>query len=248
VVAAKRNELAALEPGGDVRWTLARRDVRFPRWTGTDVDTRIAYLSGAALRVVAGDGRDDRPLVRAVRPVAPAWRPGGGFVVTYVDPRNRVVTFDVERRRILWRTTGRGVVEALEWSSDGRRLHVRTAGRVDVLTRTGRSWTGLVPERGVVTANALAPGSHAFAGAVTRGANSEVLVVREGGGRVFTGEGRFSDLEWSPDARWLLIAWPTADQWVFVRADRGRIRAVSNVSSQFRGPPRIGGWCCSFAP
>ena len=45
---ASPNELAALEQDGDVRWTLARRRVSFPRWAGSDVDTRIAYLSGGS--------------------------------------------------------------------------------------------------------------------------------------------------------------------------------------------------------
>ncbi len=53
VVAANRNEIAALEPDGDVRWKLARPDVSLVRWGGTPTDTRIAYLSGATLRVVA---------------------------------------------------------------------------------------------------------------------------------------------------------------------------------------------------
>ncbi len=192
VVATRENELAALEPDGDVRWTLARRNVRSPRWTGSETDTRIAYLTGRALRVVGGDGRGDRPLARTVRPVAPAWRPGGGYVVTYVDGANRVVTLDAERRQTLWRATGRGAVEALEWSSDGRRLHVLRAGRVDVLTREGRPWTGLRPARGEVTAEAIIPGSHAYAAAVAQGARSDVVLVREGGGRIFAGEGRFT--------------------------------------------------------
>jgi hypothetical protein len=247
LVATRTTELAALEPDGDVRWTLARRNVGFPRWTGTETDTRIAYLTGSALRVVAGDGRGDRPVAAPVRLVAPAWRPGGGYVVTYVDRANRVVALDVPRRRTLWRATGEGAIEELEWSSDGRRLHVLRAGRIEVLTRDGRPWTGVRPARGVVTADAIAPGSHAFASAVARGNRSEVLVVREGGGRVFASEGRLPELEWSPDATWLLIASPQADQWVFVRPETGRIVAISGLSSQFRTRtfPRIEGWCCS---
>jgi hypothetical protein len=247
VVAARENELAALEPDGDVRWTLARRDVRFPRWTGTVTDTRIAYLTGRWLHVVAGDGRGDRRLVSPVGPVAPAWRPGGGYVLTYVDRANRVVTLDVVRRRTLWRATGEGAGRELEWSSDGRRLHVRREDRVDVLTRDGRPWTGLRPAEGVVTADAIAPRSHAFASAVARQARSEVLLVRARGGRVFAGEGRFPDLEWAPEGNWLLVSSPRADQWVFVRPDTGRIVAVSDVSRQFRSQsfPRLEGWCCS---
>ena len=62
VVAARPNELAALTPDGEVRWTLARPDVRLPRWGGTRTDTRIAYFSGGELRVVGGDGKGDRLL------------------------------------------------------------------------------------------------------------------------------------------------------------------------------------------
>ena len=53
------NELVTLDPEGTVRWTLARPAVRFPRWTGSATNTRIAYLSGDRLHVVAGDGNGD---------------------------------------------------------------------------------------------------------------------------------------------------------------------------------------------
>jgi hypothetical protein len=64
---------------------------------------------------------------------------------------------------------------------------------------------------------------------------------------VFSASGRLERPVWSPDGRWLLVGWPTADQWVFVRADGKRIRAVSNVSEQFRSRsfPRVEGWCCT---
>ena len=76
VVATKPNELVALEPDGDVRWTLARPDVRFPRWGGTRTDTRIAYLSGSELRVVGGDGKGDRLVDRRAADRAPLLAPG----------------------------------------------------------------------------------------------------------------------------------------------------------------------------
>ena len=61
---------------------------------------------------------------------------------------------------------------------------------------------------------------------------------------VFSATGRLVQPSWTPDGRWLVVGWPTADQWVFVRADGKRIRAVSNVSEQFRSRslPRIEGW------
>jgi hypothetical protein len=246
LVATRADELAALEPDGDVRWTLSRQRVHDARWGGTEADTRIAYLSRNQLRVVAGDGTGDRA-VAAARTVAPAWRPGPGHVLTYVDPSNGVVTRDLVTDRVLWRVHDGRAVAALEWSSDGRRLHVRRRDRIDVLTRDGRSWTGLrAPATGVID-GALRPGSHAWAAAVHEDERSEVLVVGEPAGRVFAGRGRVSGLAWSPDGRWLLIAWPTADQWVLVREDGGSVRAVAGIAEQFRSrsAPRLAGWCCS---
>ena len=59
VAAERANEVAALEPDGDVRWTLARPNVRYPTWGGTRTDTRVAYVTHArgveaALRAVGG--------------------------------------------------------------------------------------------------------------------------------------------------------------------------------------------------
>jgi hypothetical protein len=246
VVATRENELAALEPDGDVRWTLARPDVHGARWGGTPTDTRIAYLSRDELRVVAGDGSNDHAVGPALA-VAPAWRPGRGHVLTYVDGSSRVVTRDLVTGQVLWRVSGEGDAEALEWSSDGRRLHVRRGGRIDVLTRSGRMWTGLRAAAARVVGGAIRPDSHAWATALEKGARSEVLVVGEPAGRVFAGRGRVSDLAWSPDGRWLLIAWPAADQWVVVRADGGSLRAVSGIAKQFRSRsfPRLQGWCCA---
>ena len=62
VAAARERELAALEPDGDVRWTLARNGITDVAWGGTAADTRIAYLAGGTLRVVAGDGTGDHAL------------------------------------------------------------------------------------------------------------------------------------------------------------------------------------------
>lgn len=246
LVATRPDELAALEPSGDVRWTLARRGVSSPRWGGSRTDTRIAYLSRGRLRVVAGDGRGDR-LVAPASHVAPAWRPGAGHVLTYVDLSNRVVTRDLVTDRVLWRASGQGAAAALEWTADGRRLLVRRGGRIDVLSREGRLWTGLRGPTATVVATAVRPGSHAWAAALAKRGRTEVLVVGEPGGRVFAGRGRFSDLAWSPDGRWLLIAWPAADQWVVLRADGGSIRAASGISEQFRSRsiPRLEGWCCA---
>ena len=49
----------------------------------------------------------------------------------------------------------------------------------------------------------------------------------------------------SPDGRWLLVTWPAADQWVFVRVTaRTQILAVSGITRQFGGGsfPLVAGW------
>jgi hypothetical protein len=96
VVASRANELAALTPDGDVRWTLARPDVRHPLWGGTKTDTRIAYFSRGVLRVVGGDGKGDRVLDRNALLREPRWQPGGGHRLAYAtrDGSNRIVDVD----------------------------------------------------------------------------------------------------------------------------------------------------------
>jgi len=248
VVAASENELAALEPDGDVRWTLARPGVRSPRWAGTETDTRIAYLSGRNLRLVAGDGSEDRLLQQRVAAVPPAWRPGPDLELAFTDPKGRVVLVEADTGRVLWRSNRDGQVVELEWSSNGRRLVARRARATDdvaVYTWKGALYTGFRVTRGTVTAAAARPGSKARAVAIHTSGRSRLFVT--GVPRtLLSGPGVLEDLTWSPDGRWLAVGWPAADQWVFVRADGKRIRAVSNVSDQFRSRsfPRVEGWCC----
>jgi hypothetical protein len=247
VVVARENELAALEPDGDVRWTLARPGVRSPRWTGTERDTRIAYTDRTGLRVVAGDGTGDRLLVPGTRgPMA--WRPGTDSQLAYADRLGRVVLVDEGSGDVLWRTAPDSKVAELEWTSNGRRLVARRISATDdlaVYTVQGARYTGFRTE-GVITAAAARPGMHARAVALLTNGQSRLLMP-EVRGSALSGPGPFRDLEWSPDGRWLLVGWPSADQWVFVRADGKRIRAVSNVSEQFRSGslPRVEGWIAS---
>jgi hypothetical protein len=76
---------------------------------------------------------------------------------------------------------------------------------------------------------------------------------------MLSGVGRFGDLAWSPDGQWLLATWPSANQWVFIRAGarrRGGIEkllAVANIAQQFAPGsierprfPGLGGWCCAY--
>lgn len=100
---------------------------------------------------------------------------------------------------------------------------------------------------------AFAPGSHRFAVALHLPTHSEVRTIdidHPGGARLlFAGPGVFGDVVWSPDAKWLLVAWPTADQWLFLHG--ARVHAVANIKQQFpradhlRPTLRLADrWCC----
>lgn len=253
VAAVRENELVALEPDGDVRWTLPRPGVRSPSWTGSETNTRIAYFDRTGIRVVAGDGTDDRLLVPGARGQL-AWQPGADRVLAYASLRE-VRLLHVDTGRVLWRAARRPAapVTRIVWSSDGRRLLILSRrvlrvydARGDLPYEVGR---GAAPFR----AAALAPDGRAVAFVQEGGGRSELWVVpriRPDGSaarRLFSGAGRFEELSWSADGKWLLVTWPAADQWVFVRADGRGIRAVSNISEQFRSRsfPRVQGWCCT---
>jgi hypothetical protein len=241
VVAARQNELAALEPDGYVRWTLARRPVRYPRWAGTEADTRIAYVSRAP-RVVAGDGTGDQTVcaVSTHRRVPPAWRPGPGFVLALAAPSGAAHVVNLDGCLSLWTSAPILGSRRLEWSHDAKRLLVVTLRDVKVL----RAGTGAVVRVEDASDASFRPGSTELALIRQRGDVSQLVV---GNRVVFQGPGQLRGLSWSPDGDWLLVGWPAADQWVFVRADGKAIRAVGNVSEQFRSRsfPRVEGWCCA---
>jgi hypothetical protein len=246
VAVSRPNELAAVEPDGDVRWSLARPAARSPRWTGSADDTRIAYVTDSRLHVVAGDGSRDVDAGGGPAPaagVAPAWRPRRPFELSYLDSRHRVATFAVEARGVSWRSGVLADARRLVWSPDGSRLLV--LGRDRLVLLRGRDGAATTRREQGVTAAAWAPDGR-LAILRTRGPRSELVVD----GRVrfsAAAAGAFADLTWSPDGRWLLLSIPQADQWLFLRArGRGGIRAVANVSAQFRSRsfPTISGWCC----
>ena len=255
VVAANSDEIAALDVKGNVRWTLTRRRVAWPVWEGTDVDTRIAYLAASGLRVVAGDGTDDRLLdAHAVR-LPPAWDPRRLHTLAYVK-RDSVVLEQVDSRHILWRTRLHGMGRLL-WSEDGRRLALVSPHRVAVLSDRGKILRSIESSSGVLTGAAFRPGTHRLALVVRHepaaGGRSEVKTIDvdrpAGQSLLFAGPGAFGDIAWSPNGEWLLVDWPTANQWVFLHGEQ--VRAVANVDQQFPRPDRLGPtfdlagrWCC----
>jgi hypothetical protein len=242
IAATRAHELVALDPKGNVRWTLPRRAPRFPAWTGTRSDTRIAYLAAGRLHIVAGDGTGDRTIAPASR-VAPVWRPGPGRVLAYVRGR-RAVVYDADRGAVMLRTRAGEAPRKLEWSSDGRLLLVFAPHQVRVFDARGRVVAQDDPSDATADADAaFIPGTHRVAAIRVHGFQSDVFLF--GNGKlVFRGTGAFHQLAWSPNGRWLLVTWPTANQWVFVRTKPRKIAAAARISTQFGGFPRVSGWCC----
>jgi len=245
VVAARTNELVALEPDGTVRWTLGRPPVSRPSWGGTRTDTRIAYLSGTTLRVVAGDGSGDRVVATSAAPVAPVWLPRAPHALTFATQDGRLITVSLQTGRELWRSARGDRVERLQWSTDGRRLLVLRGGNVEIRDRTGSLFTGIRPPNGRVSAATFRPGSHAVAYVTLLGGRSRVSLLDEPSRTLLTVAGRVTQLAWSPDGSTILVPWPQADQWLFIPRRIGKLRAVDGISAQFGGFPRAVSWCCA---
>ena len=247
ITATKRNELVALDPKGNVRWTLPRRSPRFPTWTGSFTDTRIAYLAGGRLHVVAGDGTGDSVIERAAR-VAPAWRPGPGFVIAYARGATTIVR-DIVTGAVLLRKPSDIPPRKLAWSSDGKLLLVFKPYATRVYNARGKAVAQDDPSDATFDRDAAFVGrTHEVvavrAAGSPAGAGSSVFSLSTGR-TLFRGTGVFNQLAWSPGGRWLLVSWPTANQWVFVRAGHPkRIVGVSRISPQFGGFPHLDGWCC----
>jgi len=245
VVATRRNELVTLDPQGALRWSLARPAISRPSWGGSRTDTRIAYLSGSTLRVVAGDGTGDRIVARGIAPVAPVWLPRAPHALTYATREGRLITVSLQTGRELWRTARGKAVERLEWSTDGRRLLVRRGGNVEIRDRTGSPFTGIRPADGAISAATFRPGSHAVAYVTLLGGRSRVSLLDEPSRTLLTVAGAIAQLAWSPDGTTILVPWGEADQWLFIPRRGGKLRAVDAIASQFEGFPRTVSWCCA---
>jgi hypothetical protein len=251
-------ELTAVDPVGRVRWSLPHEAaVADARWAPGD-GFLIAYRAGAALRIVGGNGARDRGLAAARAGVAPAWRPDATHTLAYADARGRVTVVDADTGQRRWRGAPLAGVRELLWSPRGDRLLAVGAARLTLYGAGGAR----------LASRALPAGTRAeHAAWAPRG--SRVALVRTSGRRtrselvlldaaddlrarpLFARLGRFDAPAWSPGGRWLLLPWPDADQWLFLRPDGApRRTAVANIARQFAPGaqraafPRTVQWCC----
>ena len=250
-------QLAALDPRQTdaVHWSLTRRRIADARWAPSGF--RVAYRSGRSLRIVAGNGVDDREIAERVAPVAPAWKLVREHVLAYVMPNGRVTVVDTDARKRLWRTPPAADAVGLAWTEAGE---LAAIGRTDlrVFDADGQQVRRLRLGAGT-TGEALAarPGADeiAFTAFSEASGTGGVWLYERRSGRarlVFSGSGRFRDVTWSPDGRLLLVGWAAADQWLFIPVrSKARVLAVASAAATFSpsgaGPatfPRIEGWCC----
>jgi hypothetical protein len=248
------DELAAVDPHGTVRWKLARPAVSDARWY-PPTGFRISYLSGHDLRVVAGDGTGDHVLATGVAATAPTWRPDHPYQLAYLTQAGRLVVRDADSGRTLWSAVPPARPRALAWSADGRHLLVVAASAARVYSAGGRLTTTISTPTTPIRDASLSPDGRTLA-LIRGGGSDDVALASLASGRpqlqrMLSGVG-LRQLAWSPDGRWLLVSWPAADQWVFIRvAGKPRIAAVSRIARQFspgsavRGFPTLEGWCCT---
>jgi WD40-like Beta Propeller Repeat len=268
VATASGRTLSAVEPDGTPHWSVsAPGRVADPRWSPSGF--RIAYRAGRSLRVIHADGTDDRRLGPAA-PVAPAWLPSGPHLLAYVDTERHLHIVEADTARTLGSAAVSPGVWSLSWEANGGALleasphalwlrRPRTEKLAGSIGLDGAHRLPL-PAGAVVRAAAFSPRSDTIAALLERRSRtgeprSEAIMLSAAGGpmrRVFAVSGRLDQLAWSPDGRHLLLAWPAADQWLFVPVRQGsRLQAIGNISSIFspglRGQPpfpRIEGWCC----
>ncbi len=257
--------LTAVEPDGTPRWSLsARGPISKPRWSPSGY--RIAYRAGRQLRVTAADGTGDHRIARSSAAVAPAWMPLGQPQLAYVDGRGRVRIARSESGHELGAARALPGIAKLEWGERGtalleashRTVQVRTlqAGAPEQGIGIGRPHWLALPVRATVRDAALSPRDATVAVLLAErwrsGIRSMVwLFGRNGTHQLLTVPGRLSELAFSPNGKRLLVAWPEADQWLFLATARGESRAIAAISEAFAPGggaaafPRIDGWCCA---
>jgi dipeptidyl aminopeptidase/acylaminoacyl peptidase len=167
-----------------------------------------------------------------------------------------VVLRDSETARVVWSVAPGHTPRQLMWSADGRRLLVLSSRSARTYSATGSRLSSLALPPGLTAGDgALSPDGRALAlvlggrEVVIAGTGSSTSTTRQ----VLAGAG-VKAVSWSPDGHWLLVSWPAANQWVFVRvAGAPRVAAVSRIAQQFsssgaaggRGFPQLDGWCCT---
>jgi hypothetical protein len=245
LAATRGGELRALEPSGKVHWSIGRVGrIRNPRWSFDGF--RIAYFAGGALRIVNGNGTGDHLLTPDVRPGPSAWQPNT-HALAYVNRAGKIQIANVDKRNRGATVQTRDAPRQLEWTSDGKWLVAVERNAVEVFGQRGPRIGGLDRGAARVVDASISPDGKRIAFIETEGTHSTLQLTGVLGGPtgpVFSGAGSFTKVIWSPDGRWLLLDWRSADQWLFIRRPVQKLVAVSNIRVNFGQEAGIAGWCC----
>lgn len=252
-------EIRAVAASGETRWVRppASAEISALGWSTDDGD-RIAYLvEGTELHVMAADNSRDSVLDPTVSRVTPAWRPDNSETeivrqLAYADADGTVRVVDTETGREIFNQVTPAGLRELEWDPRGDALLL--VGRKSIELRSGSgtatSWAARGPGNRAARWTEASPaprGDRIAAVSRSRGKSTVAILSQGGPEELITVPSRISSVDFSPDGEWILLGLPDADQWLFVRARDGEVKAVSNISSQFESPgeaPRVAGWCC----
>ena len=250
VIAWKGRRLAALDRRGKVRWSLQRPAAGAARAL---VAERLPRRLPLGRRPARGRRRRHRrppprtarasrrwPGGRAGRTCSPT-PPAATSTSLDVDSGVRLARIQLPRRLRPDRLVGR------------RHAPVRQPPPLDRRLRRARAPHRPHPDAGRQTVTTFVPARGGSLVAVARRDRTVERGRADGPGSrdrvLFRADGRFSRLRFSPSGRWLLVAWPLADQWVYLRpgaSGAARVLAAPRVTRRFsgRGFPQLQGWCC----
>jgi len=263
VVVSRARDISAVRPNGIIRWTIGRPlRISGARWSPDGF--RISYLTGTELRVVAGDGTGDKVLRNRVAPTPPAWRPAANHELVFGTVDGQIALAQTDTGVTSWRAPLGEPAKQLLWSEDGQRL-LALGERYLRIFDAGGTELGVLGLPLGPAGVAFVRKSHRFVLIRWQPATgrSELVLMDAEAERgeersLFSAAGEFGPLAISANGRWLLVGWVGADQWLFLRLDVLRVRAVSNIAEQFGGPrrdrplsahfPSSVSWCCPASP
>ena len=183
-------------------------------------------------------------------------------MLAYVDAQGAIRVIDVDSEETLEKVGAPERLRGLAWSGDGERLLAFSPRNLQVSDADGGTLTGWrAPADTELTAAGFLSDGERVVLVQTKTAedgttSSTVSVFSPGPGAtspkvVFRTPGLLKGLALSPDGKWLVVGWRSADQWLFLEPKAGgEVRAFENISAQVAAGdpkppfPRPTGWCC----